>query len=174
MALTKDRKNQVIGEVTELLTNSKMTVVASYKGLGVKSLQALRRSGRENGTTIKVVKNRLVIKAIQSTDKLKDVDVSALEGMLLYAFNGQGEVASAQTLNVFAKANPVLEFVGAFTNDGRFIGAEEVTTLANLPSKDQLIAQVISQLLSTINNTINGLSGNIHAILDGVALKAGQ
>jgi large subunit ribosomal protein L10 len=172
MALTKDKKNEVVGEVSELLSTSKMTVVASYKGLGVKSMQELRSQARSNGTKIKVVKNRLVVQAIKSTDKVKDVDVSALQGMLVYAFNSEDGAAAAQTLNGFAKTNQALQFVGAISDDGTFLSADEVTVLANLPTKDVLIGQLINQLLSPINDSVSAISGNLHALLDGVAAKA--
>lgn len=169
MALTQTQKHDVITELGELLNTSKMTVVAKYEGTTVKALQGLRRQARENGTKVKVVKNRLVIKALQSNDTLKAADTSALTGMLLYAFNAEDEVAPAQSLNEFAKANPTLQFVGAFTAEGLFIGAEDVKALAGLPGKDQLIGQVIAQLLSPVHDITNGLSGNLHALLDGVA-----
>lgn len=172
MALSKNQKDEVVSEVSELLKSSKMTVVAKYQGTTVKALQTLRREARANGTKVKVAKNRLVIKAVQSNDVLKDVDTSALEGMLLYAFNADDEVAPAQILNTFAKTNPTLEFVGALTGEGKFINADEVKALALLPSRDQLIAQVIATLLSPVNDVTNALSGNLHALLDGVEAKA--
>lgn len=169
MALTKQEKDDVVAEVAELLSTSKMTVVAKFQGTTVKALQTLRKDARENGTRVKVVKNRLVIKALQQNDTLKGVDVSQLEGMLLYAFNAEDEVAPAQSLNAFAKANPTLEFVGAITAEGLFIDADNVKALAGLPSKNQLIAQVVATLLSPIHDVTNALSGNLHALLDGVA-----
>lgn len=172
MALTKDKKNEVVAEVAELLASSKMTVVTKYQGTTVKALQNLRREGRNNGTHLKVVKNRLVIKALQQTKELKDVDVSALEGMLLYAFNAEDEVAPAQVIANFAKSNPTLEFVGAISADGKFLGADEVKSLATLPSKNQLIGEVVGMLFSPLNDVTNALSGNLHALLDGVADKA--
>jgi large subunit ribosomal protein L10 len=172
MALTRIKKEEVTSEITDLLNSSKMTVVASYKGTPVKALQALRKQGRENGTKLKVVKNRLVVKALQSNDSLKDADVSALKGMLLYAFNSEDEVAPAQILSTFAKTQPTLEFVGAISADGKFLSKEEVTALATLPSKEQMIAQVIATLLSPVHDVTNGLSGNLHALLDGVEAKA--
>lgn len=172
MPLTKDKKNEVVAEVSALLADSKMTIVAAYQGTPVKALQALRKISRDNGTTLKVVKNRLVIKAIQSTDNVKDVDTSALSGMLLYAFNSNDEVAPAQTLATFAKTQPTIEFVGAITADGKFLTADEVKALATLPSKNDLIAQVVATLTSPLNDVMNGLSGNLHALLDGVETKA--
>jgi large subunit ribosomal protein L10 len=172
MALTKAQKNDVVSEVAELLGNSKMTVVTKYEGTTVKAMQGLRREARGNGTVAKVVKNRLVIKAVQQNDKLKDADVSALEGMLLYAFNDQDEVAPAQVIANFAKTNPTLEFVGAISAEGKFLSADEVKALATLPGKDQLIGEVVAMLLSPLNDVTNALSGNLHALLDGIADKA--
>jgi large subunit ribosomal protein L10 len=172
MALTKDKKNEVVEEVSQLLSSSKMTVVAAYQGTPVKAMQALRRAGRDNGTTLKVVKNRLVIKAIQSTDNVKGADTSALTGMLLYAFNGEDEVAPAQVLANFAKSQPTVQFVGAISAEGKFLTADEVKALATLPSKHELIAQVVATLTSPLNDVMNGLSGNLHGLLDGIEAAA--
>ncbi len=172
MALTKDKKHEVVKEVAEALGASKMTVVAKYQGTTVKAIQQLRRDARDSGTKLRVVKNRLVVKALQDVDSLKDVDTSALNGQLLYAFNPQDEVAPAQVMAAFAKTNPSIEFVGAITAEGKFISAEEVKALATLPSKENLIAQVIATLQSPLNDTISGLSGNLHALLDGIEAKA--
>jgi large subunit ribosomal protein L10 len=172
MALTKQGKNDVVAEVSDLLNTSKMTVVAKYQGTTVKAIQQLRKDAKVNGTKVKVVKNRLVIKALQANDTLKGADVSELTGMLLYAFNSEDEVAPAQILKEFAKLNPTIEFVGAVTAEGKFIDATDVKALADLPSKDQLIAQVIATLLSPVHDITNALSGNLHALLDGVADKA--
>jgi len=172
MALSKQQKQEVVAEVSELLSASKMTVVAKYQGTTVKALQGLRRDARDNGTKVKVVKNRLVIQALKATDALKDVEVGALEGMLLYAFNAEDEVAPAQILANFAKANPTIEFVGAISAEGKFLNPDEVKALATLPSKENLIAQVVATLLSPVNDVTNALSGNLHALLDGVEAKA--
>lgn len=172
MALTKNQKQDVISEVADLLAASKMTVVAKYEGTGVKALQSLRRDAKENGTKVKVIKNRLVIQALKSSDSLKDVDTSALEGMLLYAFNGEDEVAAAQSLHNFAKANPTLQFVGAISPTGEFMPAEDVKALAVLPGKNQLLAGVINLLNSPTQGVISSLSGDIHGLLKSIEAKA--
>ena len=86
MALTRIKKNDVVAEVASLLKDSKLTVVAKYEGTTVKAIQALRKSAKENGTSIKVVKNRLAIKAIQQNDTLKNAETGALKGMLFVRF----------------------------------------------------------------------------------------
>lgn len=172
MALSKAKKDEVVSEISQLLAESKLTVVAEYKGTTVKAIQSLRKDAKENGTKVSVVKNRLVIKAVEATNNLKDVDTSALKGQLLYAFNSTDEVAPAQVLNNFAKTNPNVQFVGAITPEGTFMSAEDVKALAVLPSKDELIAQVVATLQSPVNDVMNALSGNLHALLDGVEAKA--
>lgn len=172
MALSKSQKADVVKEVSDLLSNSKMTVVAKYQGIGVKALQGLRRDARENGTKVKVVKNRLVIQALKSTDGMKEIDTKPFEGMLLYAFNGEDEVAAAQVLSNFAKLNPSLEFVGAISGEGEFVDAEGVKNLAKLPGKNQLIAGLINTLLSPMYGVVGSLSGNLHGLLSGLEAKA--
>jgi large subunit ribosomal protein L10 len=172
MALTKQAKVDVVKEVSDLLASSKMTVVAKYQGTTVKAMQQLRRQARDNGTKVKVVKNRLVIQALKGQANLKDVDTGELTGMLLYAFNGEDEVAPAQILAEFAKTNPSIEFVGAINPTGTFLGADDVKALAALPGKNQLIAQVLATLMAPLNESLSGLAGDLHGLLDGVAAKA--
>lgn len=169
MALTKDQKNDVVADVSKLLATSKMTVITAYKGTAVKAMQQLRKEGKDNGTTMHVIKNRLVIKAIQSNDTFKNVDTSALNGMLLYAFNSEDEVAPAQVIANFAKNQTNLEFIGAITSEGKFLSPDEVKALASLPSKTQLVAGIINTLNSPVRDVMSGLSGNLHGLL--LALK---
>jgi len=172
MALTKQHKQDIVSEVAELLSASKMTVVVKYQGTTVKALQTLRREARTNGTKVKIIKNRLVIQALKATDSLKNADSKPLEGMLLYAFNNEDEVAAAQSINNFAKQAPTLEFVGAFAADGEFIDAASVKALAVLPGKNQLVAGLIYTLQSPLRGVTSSLSGNLHDILRGLEAKA--
>jgi len=172
MALTKVKKNEVVAEVAELLNASKLTVIAKYEGTTVKAMQQLRRDARENGTKVKVVKNRLVTQALKASDGLKEVDTSVLQGMLIYAFNSEDEVAPAQVLAAFSKTNPSIEFVGAITADGVLMSAADVTSLATLPGKNELIGQVLANLASPVHDVTNALAGNLHALLDGIEAKA--
>lgn len=172
MALSKNQKNTIVDEVAGLLGESRMTVVAKYQGIGVKDLQSLRKTARDNGTLVKVVKNRLVKQAIKKNDRLSSVDTTALEGMLLYAFNKEDEVAAAQVLNGFAKTNTNLVFVGAISSEGEFVAADQVKELANLPGKTQLIAGVINTLNAPLRNSLSGLSGGLSAIIGGLEAHA--
>lgn len=172
MAISRDKKNDLVAEVSELLSTSKLTVFAKYNGLSVSDLQDLRKSAREAGVVIKVVKNRLVRVALQTSDTYKATDTSLLEGQLLYAVSSEDEVSPAKVLDEFAKAHPALVFAGAFSAEGEVIDAAGVKALAGLPTKNELIGQVVNTLLSPVGDVTNALSGNLHALLDGVRDKA--
>lgn len=172
MALTKQKKNEIVTELTGLLSGSKLTVVAKYEGTTVKSMQALRKEAKLSGTKINVVKNRLVKKALLATETLKDVDVSALKGQLMYAFNSEDEVAPAQVLNNFAKTNPNLQFIGAITTEGQFISAETVKELASLPGKEQLRGMLVGTLAAPLSGFVSVLSGNIRGLLNVLSAHA--
>lgn len=172
MALSKQKKDEVVADVSSLLSTSKLTVVAKYQGTTVKAVQDLRKQAKDSGTMVRVIKNRLVVQALKSQDNLKDVDTSTLNGMLLYAFNSEDEVAPAQSLDTFAKTNPSIEFVGGITADGKFISADDVKALAKLPSKPQLIAGIINTLNSPVRGVMSSLQGNLHGLLEAVAAKA--
>jgi large subunit ribosomal protein L10 len=172
MAITRDKKNTLVAEMSDVLQDAKMTVFAQYQGLSVADVQELRAAAREAGVIIKVIKNRLVRVALASNDVYKDTDTSALSGQLLYAISTTDEVAPAQVLDKFAKTHPALVFVGAFSGEGATLSAADVKALAGLPSKNQLIGEVVAQLLSPVHDVTNALSGNLHALLDGVSAKA--
>ena len=171
MAISKDKKQQLVADLNELLSDAKMTVFAKYQGLTVAEMQELRKSARENNVKIKIVKNRLVRVAMNAIAVYKNVDTSALEGQLLYAVSSDDEVAPAQVLAKFAKDHEALDLKGAFSGEGANLDEAQVKALADLPSKDQLIGQVVDMLLSPVNDITNGLSGNLHALLDGIADK---
>jgi large subunit ribosomal protein L10 len=172
MAISRDKKQSLVSELGEILGAAKMTAFAAYDGLTVADLQELRRAAREQNVTIRVVKNRLVRVAMQQTEKLASIDASPLKGQLLYAASSEDEVAPAQVLAAFAKTHEALRLQGAFSADGNLLSENEVKALATLPSKNDLIAQVLATLASPVHDVMNGLSGNLHALLDGIEAKA--
>ncbi len=172
MALTRSKKDEIVKELSDLVSDAKMTVVVKYEGTTVQAMQALRRNAEDNGTTIKVVKNRLVKKAFEGTDSHKESDTSELQGMLMYAFNGEDEVAPAQIIHEMAKKEKQLEFVGAYDASGNLLSSEEVKALAQLPSREVMIATVVNTLQAPVNNVTSGLAGNLQGLLEAVAAKA--
>lgn len=157
MAISKDKKTTLVADLTELLNNSKMVVYAKYQGLTMAELQELRKAAREANVKIKVVKNRLVKVAMKEIAAYKDTDTTGLTGQVLYALGSDEDFDAAKVLAKFAKTHKQMELVGGFNSDGETLSQEEVTTLGNLPTKNELIAQVIDTLLSGVNGIVSGL-----------------
>ena len=118
------------------------------------------------------MKNRLVRVAMNEIAVYKDTDTTGLTGQLIYAISDSDEVAPAKVLAEFAKNHPALELAGGFSGEGKAMDQAEITTLAKMPSKNELIAQVVAQLLSPINDTISGISGGLSGIISGLEAKA--
>ena len=157
MAISKDKKNTLVADLTALLSDSKMVVYAKYQGLTVAELQELRKLAREANVKIKVVKNRLVKVAMKEIAAYKDTDASGLTGQLLYALGTDEDFDAAKVLTKFAKAHDKMELIGGFNAEGTALSTEEVKTLGSLPTKNELIAQVVDTLLGGINGIVSGL-----------------
>lgn len=157
MAISKDKKATLVADLTALLNDSKMVVYAKYEGLTVAELQELRKLAREMGVKIKVVKNRLVKVAMKEIAAYKDTETTNLTGQLLYALGSDEDFDAAKVLAKFAKTHNKMELIGGFNNEGATLSKEEVTTLGNLPTKNELIGQVVDMLLSGVNGIVSGL-----------------
>ena len=157
MAISKDKKTTLVADLTELLNDSKMVAYAKYEGLTVAELQELRKLARESDIKIKVVKNRLLKVAMKEIAAYKDTETTGLTGQLLYAIGADEDFNAAKVLAKFAKTHPTMELVGGFNGEGATLSKEEVTTLGNLPTKNELIAQVVDTLLSGINGIVSAL-----------------
>lgn len=174
MALSKEKKSEIVADVSRLLADSRLTVIARYQGTPVKSMQELRRQAGENGTQVRVIKNRLFKKALTADDRFKETNTKDFIGQLLYAFNDQDEAAPAQSLAKFAKAEPQIEFVGALAFDGTILGPEDVRSLAALPSKDQLRAQLAGTIAAPLSGFVNVIAGNLRGVMNVLTARAEQ
>ena len=146
MAISKDKKNTLVADLTKLLSEAKLTAYANYQGLSVAELEELRHSAREQGVKIKIVKNRLVRVAMD-------------------------EIAPAKILAEFGKTHKAFELLGGFSETGNALDTAEINALAALPSKNELVAQVVAQLLSPVNDSISALAGGLSGIVSGLENK---
>ncbi|MCE7936683.1 50S ribosomal protein L10 [Candidatus Saccharibacteria bacterium CPR2] len=172
MAISKDKKQEIVSDLSDLFSSSKMTVFAQYKGVSVKELQELRKSAKEGSTFLRVSKNRLVKLALKDVDNLKDTEADILSGQLLYAFNAEDEVAPAQTLAQFAKNHPNLMLRGAIDSHGVVLDEQAVKQLADLPTKDQLRAQVVGTIAAPLSSFVQVLSGNLRGFITVLNARA--
>jgi large subunit ribosomal protein L10 len=172
MAISRETKEAQVAELTKLLGDAKLTVIAQYQGLTVKDLQGLRRAAREGGVTIKVVKNRLVRVALAQTEKLKDVDTGTLTGQLLYAMSSEDEIAPAQVLATFAKEHDALKSIAAIDATGVVMNEADVKALASLPTKDQLRGMLVGTIAAPLSGFVNVMAGNVRGVLNVLNARA--
>ena len=172
MALSRAKKEEAVAEISQLLADSKLTVLAYYPGTSVKAMQELRTQAISGGTYIKVVKNRLFKRALESNERLQHIKVDELKGQLLYAFNSSDEVAPAQVLAAFARNNPQIEFAGAITSDGQLLTSDDVKALANLPTKEQLRAQLLGLISSPISGMVNVMAASVRSVMNVMNARA--
>lgn len=159
MAISRDKKNTLVAELTELFASSKGSVGAAYTGLGVADLQELRSAARATNVVIKVAKNRLIRVALAGSDKFKSADTELLTGQLIYAFSADDEVAPAQVLAKYAKTHPALKLVVGFDGTGKTLDTATVTALAALPTKDQLRGQLVSVIAAPLSGFLGVANG---------------
>ena len=157
------KKQAVVSEIKNWLTTSQAVILTSYRGLNVATDTEMRRELRAAGVTYKVVKNTMLRIAAKEAG-IEGLD-SHLEGTTAIAFSTEDAVAPAKVLCGFMKKNK-LEDQGILTIkvgilDGKVIDAKEVKALANLPSREELIAKLLGSMNAPIANTVGVLSGII-------------
>lgn len=157
------KKQAVVAEIKNWLTTAQAVVLTSYRGLNVATDTEMRRELRAAGVTYKVVKNTMLRIAAKEAG-IDGLD-SHLEGTTAIAFSAEDAVAPAKVLCNFMKKNK-LEDQGILTIkvgilDGKVIDAKEVKALANLPSREELIAKLLGSMNAPIANTVGVLSGII-------------
>lgn len=145
--MPRPEKVAVVDEVREKLTNSTATVLTEYRGLTVSQLAALRAELRKANAEYKVAKNTLT--RIAAREAGFDVPDEMLSGPTALAFCGDDPVSVAKALRTFAKANPNLIVKGAVL-EGRLIGAEETSRLADLESREELLAKVAGMIMTLV------------------------
>ena len=160
--MDRKTKEQVAAELHEKLRDAQLAVLAGYIGMNVEKMTALRNTLRKSGTELRVVKNTLM--RIAS----RDTDFSAMEGYfkgpLAVALNRGEVIESTKALVEFAKRNAELEIkVGML--DGKFLTKEQISALAELPSREVLLGKLLSVLLGVQTALVNVLSGVPRSLL---------
>ena len=172
MALTRDKKIEIIDQIVDQLAESKLTVVADYRGLTVAQSQDLRRRATANGSRVMVAKNRLVKQALTRKPELAQTPTESLDGMLIYVFNPTDEVAPAQTIKNFCdQTGAELTIVGAISPQGEFLDREVVDRYASLQGREQLLAELLLRLQSQLFQIQAGLQAPAQKVIAALAAR---
>ena len=147
MSLNKSEKQTVVADVTAQVARSQTLALAEYRGLTVAHLDVLRKQAREKGVYLHVLKNTLARRAVAGTPF--EVASESMVGPLIYGFS-EDAVAAAKVLSDFAKGNDKLIVKGG-AYAGKALNADGVKSLASIPSKEVLLAQLLGLMQSPIS-----------------------
>jgi large subunit ribosomal protein L10 len=154
LSLNRSEKQAVVDEVSALAAKAQTLVMAEYRGITVADMTKLRATARSNGVSLSVLKNTLARRAVTSTSFAVAAD--QMTGPLIYGFSTDA-VAAAKVVADFAKTNDKLVIRGgAFA--GKALDVNGVKQLANIPSKEVLLAQICGLLQSPMARTARVLA----------------
>src|SRR5947209_15505418 len=166
-------KVAVVNEVRDRLSSSDGAILTEYRGLNVSELANLRRSLRDAGGQYKIYKNTLVRFAV------RELGLEELEEMLLgptaIAFVDGDAASVAKSLRDFARGNPNLVIKGGVLGE-TILSAADASALAELPSKEQLLAQLAGAMaapLQQMAGLLKALPQNFAYALRAVAEQQG-
>jgi len=159
LGLSLEQKQATVSEVSAKLVGAQAVIVAEYRGLDVERATQLRSKARQAGLYLRVLKNTLARRAVQGTpfEKLSD----AMVGPLMYGISTD-PVACAKVLSEFAKENEQRFVIKAGAMPNTRMSPEDVKALAELPSREQLLATLMGTLqapMAKLVRTMNEVPG---------------
>ncbi|HSQ25983.1 MAG TPA: 50S ribosomal protein L10 [Anaerolineales bacterium] len=155
MAISKERKNELVAQYVEWLKNSQAVVITEYSGLTMKQLDDLRTKTRDAGGEFHIVKNTLGRVAFQQAG-LK-IPEGFLEGSTAVAFAFQDAPAMAKTITEFARTSDFVKVKGGYLT-GNPIQAEDVKALSELPPLPVMRARVLGVLLAPASQLVRTIA----------------
>ncbi len=165
----REQKAAAISEFSEGIGQATNAFVLDFKGITVPQVTELRKQVRETGSEYVVIKNTLALIAVKDSPLQKIT--GTFSGMTAIAYNQTDAVALAKVLTKFAKDVPAVQFKAALLG-GQIVPATEIQTIANLPSREELVSKLLFLLQSPIRGLVTVLAANIRnlaVVLDQIA-----
>ncbi len=162
MAITRQKKEEVVADLKEKLSKAKILLFTDYRGLKVKDMNAFRKDLQREGVDFHVVKKTLLKRVF---DEIKlPLEVDSLEGQIALALGYKDEVKVPGLLYKFSKESGKLKILSGVL-EGKEISKDEVITLAKLPSREELLGKFVFLVASPITNFVNVLQGNMRNLV---------
>ena len=173
--MTREEKSQVIEDLTAQLAENNNIYLADISGLDAGTTSNLRRACFKADVSLSVVKNTLLAKAMENSDKDFGDLPSVLKGNTSIMFAEAGN-APAKVIKEFRKKSDMPLLKGAFLAEAIFVGDENLDTLVNIKSKEEVIGEIIGLLQSPAKNVVSALKssgGKLAGILKTLSEKEG-
>ena len=166
------RKVEMLAEIKDRMARASIAISADYRGLTVAQLTELRRALRPAGAEVKVVKNTLASMAAQQAGRAEMAEI--LSGPTAIAFGLGDPIAPVKALVEHLRARRMqLNIYGGWL-EGKVLSRAEVESLATLPSKEQLIADVVGKLQSPLYNFAGLMQASMRNFAGLVEARAKQ
>jgi len=162
MPQTKEQKKKIVQELEEKIDKQKSMVFVSISGLKASEIFDLRKRLKQADCYLQVAKKTLLNIALK--EKKLDFNIQDLAGELALIFGFGDEILPAKIAYNFSKENENLEILGGFFED-KIREAEEIISLGQIPSKQELLAKVVSSISSPVSGFVNALQGNIRNLV---------
>src|SRR5215475_6445352 len=162
---SKGKKKDELDDLKKDLIEAKNLFVAQFQGMTVAQDTELRIKIRESKSKYRVVKNTLVRKAAEGTPA--ENVAKAFDGSTAIAYNANDPVSLAKALTAYAKANPLFVFKAGIV-EGRVINLAELTNIAAMPSKEELMARLLFLINSPAQRlavALNGVARNLAVVV---------
>jgi len=173
--MTREQKAQVIEELTAELANNANIYLADISGLNAGNTSDLRRACFKANVQLAVVKNTLLTKAMEASEKDFGNLPSVLKGNTSVMYSETGN-APAKVIKAFRKKSDKPLLKGAFIEEAIFIGDDQLDTLVEIKSREELIGDIVGLLQSPAKNVISALKsggGKLAGILKTLSEKEG-
>lgn len=154
--MTREEKSQVIQDLTAQLADTNIIYLADISGLDAITTSNLRRACFKANVKLAVVKNTLLSKAMEASDKEFGELQSTLKGNTSIMISEAGN-APAKVIKEFRKKSDKPLLKGAYVEEAIYVGDDQLDALVNIKSKEELIGDIISILQSPAKNVISGL-----------------
>ncbi|MEZ7493858.1 50S ribosomal protein L10 [Leeuwenhoekiella aequorea] len=154
--MTREEKSQVIEDLTAQLADSAHIYLADISGLNAETTSRLRRACFKANVKLAVVKNTLLAKAMESSDKDFGELPSILKGNTSIMLSETGN-APAKVIKEFRKKSQKPLLKGAFIEEAIYIGDDQLDALVDIKSKEELVGEIIGLLQSPAKNVIGAL-----------------
>jgi len=173
--MTREEKSQVIEELTAQLASNPIIYLTDISGLNAGNTSDLRRACFKANVKLAVVKNTLLEKAMEASDKDFGELPSVLKGntSVMYSETGNGP---AKVIKAFRKKSDKPLLKGAFIEEAIYIGDDQLDALVDLKSREELIGEIVGLLQSPAKNVISALKsggGKLAGILKTLSEKEG-
>jgi len=154
--MTREEKATVIQDLTAQLGDNSIIYLADISGMNAKTTSELRRACFKANIQLAVVKNTLLAKAMEASDREFGELPSVLKGSTSLMFSEIGN-APAKLIKSFRKKSAIPLLKGAFVEEAVYIGDEYLDALVSIKSKEEMIGEIIGLLQSPAKNVISGL-----------------